>query len=497
MKSITGRNPYEIKDFSGGQITKSPPKNIDTKCSPDCLNVYAEGAILRKRLGITVLNPTTMGQTGNGLYNWNRSYTTQWLISFWREDMRKMDVVGGAWDGVWDIVAAGTNGTAFTTAGGITYFANFNSVLLISNEGYEHIQKMTTSDSSYSNIEVGGTGVAPLAKYIAVWKNHAWFLNCSGSVDRVVHSAVNSYNNFTGTTYGANDLITENDIGLTGWFILNGRLYATKAFSIFRFTYTGSPSPLVDIRAIKNTVGTKSPRTIKNIRTTEGEAVAFLGSDKKLYICDGQDVLELSNAIEISNGLSSIYMNAINANYLDKCHAVVHEDLCWYELFVCVGTASIPSVSIVYDYKASSFWPMDNRPFTYAIVGDNGAGQRKVYAQDSTGTAYLLNNGNSDAGNAINAYWTTPKLGTSVLLAKIDEVEVETEAVAGTPTFSWRADWESGWVSKTMAINTNSHNWNPGRIDNMIQFRIADNSTNPPFKLWTILLSERLIGGGK
>lgn len=48
-----------------------------------------------------------------------------------------------------------------------------------------------------------------------------------------------------------------------------------------------------------------------------------------------------------------------------------------------------------------------------------------------------------------------------------------------------------------MGSSTNSHNWSPGRIDNMIQFKIADNSSNAAFKIWTILGSQRAIGGGK
>ncbi|MFA6100386.1 MAG: hypothetical protein WC750_05995 [Patescibacteria group bacterium] len=463
------------------------------------MNVYSEGAILRRRDGITAVNVTAATGVGNGLYNWVRgsATTAQWLIGVWGAGLWKMDIVGTAWDGTWDTIAADTGGTAFTTAGGITYFANFNGVLLISNEGQQHIQKMTVSDASYTNIETGGTGTAPLAKFVLNWKNHAWFLNCLGSEDQVVHSSINSYNNFTGTTYGANNLLTENDPGVTGGFILNGRLYVTKGFSIHRFTYTGSPSPLVDIRTIKSTCGTKSPRSIKNVNTPEGEVVLFLGSNKKLYLCDGQDTQEISDSIDVTNGVATVYMQAINAAAFNNCHAVVHEDLNLYELFLCIGTATTPAYSIVYDYRLKSFWPMKARNFTYGNISYNGAGKRGVYSQGTDGVAYLLNSGNSDNGAAIDAWWTSEKIGVSLIMQRIDEVEVETEAVVVTPTFSWRADWETAWVNQTMKSNQNSHNWSPSRIDNLIQFKIADNSTNPAFKLWTILGNERVVGGGK
>jgi hypothetical protein len=179
---------------------------------------------------------------------------------------------------------------------------------------------------------------------------------------------------------------------------------------------------------------------------------------------------------------------------------VVHEDLNWYELFVGVGTGTgdTPTVSIVYDYQHKSLWPMSNRLFTAGCQADNGAGVRKVYAQaTSSGVMYLLNSGYSDNGAAINAWWTSEKVGVSIVLQKIDELEVETASVACTPTFSWRADWESAWTDNTMVASTNSHNWNPGRVDNLIQFKIAQNSTAPGFQLWTILGNERAVGGGK
>ncbi len=501
MKGGSGRKAVEIKDFSGGLVTKSPPLSIEPKYCVDAQNCYAQGLMLWKRPGIVAVNATaaTAG-IGYGLYNWVRgsATTNEWLMSFWGSSLFKMDVTGGVWDGVLDAVTAdAASGTAFTTAGGIAYFANFNSVLLISNEGRDHIQKMTTSDSSFFNIEVGGTGTAPLAKFITVWKNHAWFINCNGSEDQVVHSSVNSYNNFTGSTYGSNMLLTENDIGCTGSFILNGRLYVTKAFSIHRFTYTGSPSPLVDIRPMKSVVGTRSPRTIKNVSTPDGEIVLFLGSNKKLYSCDGQDVYEQSDKVDVTNNISSFYMQNINANALNNCFAVVHEDLNMYELVLCVGTATVPNISVWYNYLLKSFWPMTNRNFVYGNISDNGAGKRVVYIQGTNGKIYLVNSGNDDDGSAINAYWISEKLGISILLSRIDEIEVQTEAVACTPTFRWRADWETTWITQTMASNTNSHNFGPNRIDNMIQFSILDNSSNAGFKLWTILASERPVGGGK
>lgn len=497
MKNPGQRKSVEIKDFSGGLVTKSPPKNIDTKYSVDCLDVYSEGAILRKRSGLTVVNPTTATGEGNGIYNWFRTSSDQWLLTVFGSALSKIDVTGATWDGTLDTLTANTgSGTAFSVS--TVYFANFNGVLLLSTDSRDVIQKMTVTDTSFFDLITNGTGTAPRAKFIQIWKNHAWYLNCTNSEDQIVHSSVNSYNNFTGDTYGTNLIITENDIGLTGSFVLNGRLYVTKAFSIHRFTYTGSPSPLVEIRPIKSTNGTRSPRTVKNVNTPDGEMVMMLGSNRKLYMCDGQDMNEISDSIDISNGAAPVYMQNINPDALNDCYAVVHEELNWYELYVCVGTATAPSHSIVYDYKMKSFWPMSNRAFKNGTISDDGSGKRRVYAQGTTnGKIYLLSQGNSDDSVAINGYWISSKLGNSILLSKIDEIEVETEAVACNPIFSWRGDWESTWITNTVGSGRNTSNFAPNRIDNMIQFKIQDNSTSPSFKLWTLIASERVVGGGK
>ena len=704
------REVIELKDFSGGLVTKSPPKNIDSKYSVDCQNVYSEGAILRKRNGITVLNPTAVSGNGNGLYNWIKgsNSTAQWLISFWGSSLYKMDITGGVWDGEWDAIGGiiewdsytklvlhcdGTDGaTTFTdeigthtvtangnaqidtavkkfgtasllcdgtddylsipahsdfdwagdftidfwvnfanTVGNIglfeqwvdssnnvtlykhesnlltwegdvpsifgfsrtwapssatwyhvelsrrgndhylfvdgsllgatytsaityssftapirfgsyhstgnlngwmdeirisngtarniatftaptaayaqealtfstttVYFANYNGVLLMSTENRDGIMKMTVTDASFSNVATGGSGSSPLAKFVLNWNNHAWYANVQGNEDQVIHSSVNSYNNFTGSTYGSNILFTENDIGITGGFIFSKSLYFTKAFSIHRFTYTGSVSPLVDIKQAESKIGTRSPRAIKEVNSPDGHIILFLGTNKKLYVFDGYDPKEISDGIDITNSVATVYMQNINESALNACFAEVHLDLNWYELFVCIGTATVPNYSIVYDYLRKSFWPMTNRNFSYSAEADNGTGKRVIYVQGATnGITYLTNSTNSDNGTAINSLWTSSKIGVPIILQKIDEIEVETDSVACTPTFRWRADWESAWVSQTMSSGTNSHNWNPGRVDNMIQFQIQDNSSNPSFRLFTIIGSQRAIGGGK
>lgn len=316
--------------------------------------------------------------------------------------------------------------------------------------------------------------------------------------DRIQRSASTTFNDWTGINSGYNDLPTTQDKGLTGSFILNDRMYVTKKFSIHRFTYTNS-TPLVDIKQIRNSVGTASPRSIKNVDVPgSGEVVIFFGTNRRLYAFDGFDATPLSDQISITNGLTSFYMENINSQALDKVWAMVHTDLNWYELFVPLGSATTPTHSFIYDYVAKSFWGFANRNFSSGGVADSGVGQRQPFALgNSDGYSYVMNSGTSDDGVAINSYWNSFKLADSELLLVMDELEVLTDSVNCTPSFSWRMDYETAYTTKVLSANTYAHNYNPRRVDNLIQFKFQDNSLSTSFKLWAIKGLAKPVGYGK
>lgn len=204
------------------------------------------------------------------------------------------------------------------------------------------------------------------------------------NADRVQRSAVGTLNDWSGTDSGTNDIVTAEDVGVTGSFILSDKMYVTKKHSIHRFTYTAS-TPLVIIKQIRTGIGTSSPRSTKNISIGgTSEAVIFLGTDRRLYQFDGFDTVQIGSNIDLNNGITSVYLQNINTQALDKVFAVLHDDNPWYELFVPLGNSTVPDFSIVYDYISKSFWPMGNRNFRAGVQSDNGAGQTVTYALGNT-----------------------------------------------------------------------------------------------------------------
>jgi hypothetical protein len=459
--------------------------------SDEIAAIYAEGAGTEGY--ITTVQEGTIVKTGSNSYelqdNGTYNVLSQTLAS--SGNFAGKDIVFGAW-----VFAENTDEYKFVIDDGTTENV---SATFTGNGTWQYQIFSATPASGTTALKTKIVCVSGGTVYI----DHANIIDTDidaidSNSDRIQRSALTLLNDWSGTDSGSNDIVTPGDIGLTGSFILADRMYVTKAYSIHRFTYTGS-IPLVDIKQIRSSIGTRSPRTMKNVVISgEGEVEIFLGSDRRLYQFNGFDSTVISSNIEFDNGITSTYMNNINAQALDKCFAVLHDDQSWYELFVPIGSSTSPDFSFIYDYSSGAFWPCGNRNFRSGAQSDNGAGQRVVYVGgNTTGFAYLTRSGNSDDGSSINGNWVSPKLGDSTILSRYDQINLLTESVAATPTLQWREDFNTTYVSETLASVTNQHNYDPRLTDNFLQLRINEDSTNAAFKIWSLRVLNKSIGHGK
>lgn len=376
---------------------------------------------------------------------------------------------------------------------------NYDSATLIANGTWQYQSLLFTPVAGATSVRAQAIGLSSSTFYldqVAVVSN-----DISGSTqdfsDRLQRSVSGTYDTWTGGDSGTNDITTPGDVGLTGSFILQDRMYIMKSWNIYRITYTAS-TPLLDIKQARSVVGSKSPRSIKNIDLPDlGEVVIFLGTDRNLYLFDGFASTLLSDIVQINNAMTQMYMNNINTQAFDTVFGVNHSDLGFYEIFLPIGSSSVPNFSLIYNYRSKAFWPNDNRNFLSGDVSDDGTGQRVVMVAGATnGIAYQLNVGTSDDGTAINSYWQSFKLGEDYILGKDDEIRIACDAVAATPVFKWRQDYETTWTSKTLAASSNSFVYNPARNCNLLQFYIGNNSTSASFKFWHVKVLERGLGIG-
>lgn len=378
--------------------------------------------------------------------------------------------------------------------------ANYDSPVLTANGTWQYQTLAFTPMSGATAIRVQTIGLSSGTFYV----DQVAVVNASVGItvdysDRLQRSVSGTYDTWTGGDSGSNDITTPQDVGLTGSFILQDRMYVTKAWNIYRITYTGS-IPLLDIKQARSVVGTRSPRATRNIDLAGvGEVVIFLGTDRNLYLFDGFASTPLNDNISLNNGMASVYTNNINTQALDKVFAVNHSNIGCYEIFLPIGDATVPTHSLFYNYKTKAFWPFDNRNFLSGNVSDDGNGERVIMVVGaSNGITYEINTDQttSDDGSAINAYWNSFKLGEDYILGKNDEVRLATDAVSAIPTFKWRSNYESSYDTVTLSSGINSHVYDPKRVGNLIQFQVGDNSTGAIWKLWHLKALERGLGIG-
>ncbi len=378
---------------------------------------------------------------------------------------------------------------------------DIDSAILTANGTWQYQSLLFTPSASATSIRAQAISLSSSTFYIdhvAVVSN-----DISTSIqdfsDRLQRSMSGTYDTWTGGDSGANDITTPGDVGLTGSFILQDRMYVTKAWNIYRITYTGSV-PLLDIKQARSVVGTKSPRATKNIDLEGiGEVVIFLGTDRNLYLFDGFASTNLSDSIQLNNTMAQVYTNNINSQALDKVFAVNHSNIGCYEIFLPIGNSTVPNFSLFYNYKTKAFWPFDNRNFLSGNVSDNGSGERVVIVLGaSDGIAYEINTDENtdDDGASINTYWTSFKLGEDYILAKQDELRLATDSVTATPSFGWRTNYDTTYTTKLLKANTNSHVFDPATEANLIQFKISDNSIGQIWKVWHVKTLERGLGIG-
>lgn len=348
-----------------------------------------------------------------------------------------------------------------------------------------------------------GTNIAPQGRVCLSWHDYVWIANTSANPDRVYYSSSSDHTTWSATDYQT--IITPGDVGITALAELHGRMYVFKQFSIHRITYLGG-TPLLEVREVKSGIGTTSPKSVVNVEVPgEGEVIIFLGSDLQLYKFDGYSTFPIGEPITQYNSISTYCLKGDGSTYglnpgaLSAVHAVDHSDRHQYILFFCLDNDTVPKDAYIYDYFSGAFWPCNfNDTFNASCSSDNGAGRRVTYVI-GTNYAWLYDNTNADDGNDISAYWDSAKIdgGTEVALKNFGYLTISTKSVACTPIISVRSDWDSSYTAlTTLTTATNKHVRDIPRMDNLLQIRIADDSSDAAFEIYRMSLSMRLSGEG-
>jgi hypothetical protein len=501
------RNVLSFSDFSGGINTKASPLNLAENESPCCINVHTDVfKSLKKRSGQLKLTSTPFSQlTCNGLYDFYAGGS---------------DRILSCWDGY---IYADSSAINTTNTSSLYQFDNFitadgASHLIACNEA--HDQPVTWDGSAGSTTSIAA---APKGSSPKVYMAYCLMNGIAASPSTIQFSALGDYTTWPAAYYYVEP--TSDGEGFNGWATLQGTLYAVKPHSLFRMSYTGS-SPLFSRRQVTN-MGYIAPRTIQNVvLPSTGEVVVGLAPNGGLYAFDGTNMLPISIKIETDNGIAPVSLGTAvkNVSILKNAWAVNIEDLHWYVLcFTNKDSAGVTNnVGIVWDYYSNSFWPFSNMNFLSGAMMNIGTGQKNLIMGGYNGNGYWFNSGNDDDGSPISSYYFTRKADSKTLVAlkKPSQTWVTTK-VTGDYTLGvqYRLNWNSSWINTENVLQNNGEYFlgttftlgtailggseavtrvfDLPNLQNLIQYKVYDNSTNPAWNLLSIDIPEDSLGYAK
>jgi hypothetical protein len=362
------------------------------------------------------------------------------------------------------------------------------------------------------------------ARFMIAWKGHLWCLYTKENnviyPYRLRRTNVNTYGSvatdWSAGVSGYDDVITSDGDYGTALVGLKANIYIFKKNSIFRVIYLGG-TPLVEIKQMAS-IGCESPNTIKKITLMNGdEFLIFLGTDNRIYIFDGYNAPQsVSELCMDNNDISPYSLDKINKSRRMYACAENYNKKHWYVIWFPHTGASTNNLGYIIDYYSTPFslWPITGVNAATCVEAEDLIGNKNLYFDDFDGITNTFDLGNADGVTAINAYYETPKMKTDKLpyLKKIQQVQSYWKPVGNyNTTLSYRIDDITTYTNNTVnmagdgdklgstfilgtsklasqANITTIHDI--PQVANNIQFKIANNTTEPK----TILYELDLIG---
>jgi hypothetical protein len=282
--------------------------------------------------------------------------------------------------------------------------------------------------------------------------------------------------------------------------ILKGKLYIFKRYSIHRISYLGT-NPTFQIDQILS-IGSPSHYSIKEVDLggDVGTVLMFLTTDKKLAVFDGYNIQVINDSLtEENNDLFAtaddqpVSFYDMNLIYVDLFHATVKQDTYEYILYCVLGSDTSVNYAFVLDYKTGGVYPYDGQVFASSCYAISTSKSKLLYCAGYTGYMWQMESGNSDDNSAINAYWVSGKIKPSLvsLLTRMLMLGINCKEATSASTlnigFQLRIDWNVSWTtSENFTFNHNDELafgktalFDVGTINNMLQIKLKDNSSNP------------------
>ncbi len=355
---------------------------------------------------------------------------------------------------------------------------------------------------------------APVGKFIVIFRNYVFMAGIRGLPNTIRYSDLSDYTTWTAAqTLNVNT--NDGDV-ITGMRILKGKLYVFKRYSIHRISFLGS-NPTFQVDQILG-IGCPAHYTIKEVELSGdiGTVLIFLTTDKKLAVFDGYNVQVINDSLtEETNDLfgasddQPLSFSDINLVYSDLFHAVVKTDTSEYILYCVLGSDTSINYAFVFDYKTGGIYPYDGQIFSSSCYAISTNKTKILYCAGYSGYMWQQESGNSDDGSAINAYWVSAKIKPQLvsLLMKALLLGINLKETSSGSTlnayFQFRTDWNVSWTTAEAFAYNRADSltfgktvlFDIGTIENMLQVKIYDNSTQAAMTLYGVdLFGEPMLG---
>jgi hypothetical protein len=403
--------------------------------SPNAIDIEFDETLVRKRRGFrSITDATGTSDQGYALYNFGNDDNVQKLMSHQGNVVYTMDNLNG------------TQASLRTSVPRVqSYFASVAGYVIhtFNDHSTEYYWDGTAGTMSILS------GDAPGFKHTVETAGYLLGGNISGEPLRIYYEDTNSMIGGTYTEYFT--LSGGRDDEITGFFIHNGRTYATTTSAVFRISFVGGVT-VWEFKKVINTTGAVT-RTAKVVATDElGEIVLMLGYDLNIYLFNGSVVRIISDKYRKPNNDTPIALAYMDRGKIENCNAVYDVVGRTYRLFVTKKGDDTNEYCLNIDVRNFSYYPYQNMLFASSTIAQDGIGRLFLVGADYVGKIHkLFIEVNDDDGVVIVENYEAPPLYKALEKYK----KVETMDLHFSPAgyyklqYDDRTDFDKTWNPRT------------------------------------------------
>ncbi len=474
--------PWEIRDFTGGQVEKLNNNVIPDNAAYYCRNFLATrmGSI-SKRKGQGRLNTTLGSNPIHGLfpyyfdsgehgliamyqgelYNWNG--TNLVLIDTNYPDALLADILSG--DVYPDINAILFNEVEFNQADEYDFPINTEEMVMFERTvhyvvGMNGINRPFRWDGS----TIGALKGAPSrARYPVLHKERIFCVDTS-EPSTLRWSEVFQPEEWPPINYW--DIERDDGSEITNLTKIYDDLLIFKNRSMH--VLKGSMMEDFTLREITNLVGCAGP-----MASTVYQGNVYFISEKGLYVSNGATVQNISDIIIPDT------WKLVNIDYLHRATVTVVGDRIWFTL--PYDGSEINNLTLVYDISMQAIFPMEGiKASCYAHYNEGTTEGDRLFSGDTEdGFINIQNEGTEDFGSSVNAYWRGKffDMGRAEIEKKTRDIYIQdspdTAEIAdlsvcldygkdtgGNYVYNNLAHYKDKGLSRQFKFNINSNRWN-------------------------------------